>query len=68
MSIRDWPDTERPREKLLQRGAQTLSDAELLAPPHNAAVVIFAQHQPLCCVAGVTTGFGTSCLGVGRRR
>ncbi len=31
MSIRDWPDTERPREKLLQRGAQTLSDAELLA-------------------------------------
>ncbi len=31
MSIRDWPIDERPREKLLQRGAQTLSDAELLA-------------------------------------
>ena len=31
MSIRDWPDTERPREKLLARGAGTLSDAELLA-------------------------------------
>lgn len=31
MTIRDWPDAERPREKLLQRGAQALSDAELLA-------------------------------------
>jgi DNA repair protein RadC len=31
MSIRDWPDGERPREKLLARGASALSDAELLA-------------------------------------
>lgn len=31
MSIRDWPDDERPREKLLARGAAALSDAELLA-------------------------------------
>lgn len=31
MSIRDWPDTERPREKLLARGSAALSDAELLA-------------------------------------
>ncbi|WP_461482810.1 RadC family protein [Porticoccus sp.] len=31
MSIRDWPEGERPREKLLARGAQALSDAELLA-------------------------------------
>lgn len=31
MHIRDWPSGERPREKLLTRGAQTLSDAELLA-------------------------------------
>lgn len=31
MTIRDWPAQERPREKLLQRGAQALSDAELLA-------------------------------------
>lgn len=31
MSIRDWPDAERPREKLLARGAGALSDAELLA-------------------------------------
>lgn len=31
MAIRDWPAEERPREKLLQRGAHALSDAELLA-------------------------------------
>ena len=31
MHIRDWPSTERPREKLLARGAGSLSDAELLA-------------------------------------
>ncbi|MGG5288028.1 RadC family protein [Pseudomonas shirazensis] len=31
MNIREWPADERPREKLLQRGAAALSDAELLA-------------------------------------
>ena len=31
MAITDWPEAERPREKLLARGAETLSDAELLA-------------------------------------
>lgn len=31
MAISDWPLAERPREKLLDRGAQALSDAELLA-------------------------------------
>ena len=31
MSITDWPADERPREKLIQRGAAALSDAELLA-------------------------------------
>lgn len=31
MSITDWPAGERPREKLLERGAASLSDAELLA-------------------------------------
>ena len=29
--ICDWPESERPREKLVDRGAQALSDAELLA-------------------------------------
>lgn len=31
MAIRDWPEGERPREKLLDLGASALSDAELLA-------------------------------------
>jgi DNA repair protein RadC len=31
MAIREWPKDERPREKLLSRGAEALSDAELLA-------------------------------------
>jgi len=31
MAISDWPASERPREKLLSKGANTLSDAELLA-------------------------------------
>ncbi|WP_038052015.1 DNA repair protein RadC [Thioalkalivibrio sp. ALJ1] len=31
MAITDWPAAERPREKLLERGADALSDAELLA-------------------------------------
>ena len=43
MAIRDWPRDERPREKLLEKGATALSDAELLAillrtgtPGHSA--------------------------------
>jgi DNA repair protein RadC len=31
MNIREWPPEERPREKLLARGAGSLTDAELLA-------------------------------------
>lgn len=31
MAITDWPEGERPREKLLAQGPQALSDAELLA-------------------------------------
>jgi DNA repair protein RadC len=31
MAITDWPEDERPRERLLAHGAASLSDAELLA-------------------------------------
>ena len=31
MAISDWPEGERPRERLLEQGAKVLSDAELLA-------------------------------------
>ena len=30
MAITDWPTSERPREKLIELGAEALSDAELL--------------------------------------
>ena len=30
-TIKQWPESDRPREKLLEKGAETLSDAELLA-------------------------------------
>jgi len=43
MSLQDWPESERPREKLLKLGAAALSEAELLAillqtgtPGHSA--------------------------------
>ena len=31
LAMRDLPEEQRPREKLLARGAEALSDAELLA-------------------------------------
>ena len=31
MGIADWPEDQKPREKLLQRGADSLTDPELLA-------------------------------------
>ena len=31
MAIKDWPESERPRERLLSQGPSALSDAELLA-------------------------------------
>lgn len=31
MAITDWPEDQRPRERLIRHGPQTLSDAELLA-------------------------------------
>ena len=30
-AIREWPDSEKPRERLVRHGAQSLSDAELIA-------------------------------------
>lgn len=57
MHIRDWPAGERPREKLLLRGAAVLSDAELLAiflgsglPGRDAVQTardLLRQHGPL---------------------
>ncbi len=38
MKMTNWPKYERPREKLLQFGAEALSDAELLAIVLNTGV------------------------------
>ena len=60
MPITDWPAAERPREKLLARGAAALSDAELLAiflrtgvPGMNAVELarsLLAEHGGLAGV------------------
>ena len=47
-SVKDWPASERPREKLFEKGAATLSDAELLAilfghGPRGQDVLSFAR-------------------------
>jgi len=57
MHIRDWPLEERPREKLLRRGAAALSDGELLAiflgsglPGMDAVMTarqLLTRHGPL---------------------
>lgn len=49
MSIREWPVAERPQERLLREGGESLSDAELLAiflrsgPPGQSAVSLARQ-------------------------
>ncbi|WP_243018713.1 MULTISPECIES: DNA repair protein RadC [Candidatus Cardinium] len=49
LKIHDWAPEDRPREKLLQKGAAGLTDAELLAVligsgTRNISVVALAQH------------------------
>ncbi|CDG49384.1 DNA repair protein RadC [Cardinium endosymbiont cBtQ1 of Bemisia tabaci] len=49
LKIQDWAPQDRPREKLLQKGAAALTDAELLAVligsgTRNTSVVMLAQH------------------------
>lgn len=55
MNIREWPAEERPREKLLQRGAGILSDAELLAVLLGSGV---AGRNVLDLARGLLAKFG----------
>jgi DNA repair protein RadC len=65
MAIRDWPVDERPTEKLLDKGASALSDAELLAillhigpslaSPRATCDFLVAklrdlEHEMFCCL------------------
>ncbi|WP_020424231.1 RadC family protein [Pseudomonas putida] len=55
MNIREWPAEERPREKLLQRGAAVLTDAELLAVLLGSGV---AGRNVLDLARGLLMRFG----------
>ncbi len=55
MAINDWPLHERPREKLLLQGAQSLSDAELLAIFLRTGT---AGHSALDLARNLLTVFG----------
>ena len=55
MNIREWPAEERPREKLLQRGAVVLTDAELLTVLLGSGV---AGRNVLDLARGLLVRFG----------
>jgi DNA repair protein RadC len=55
MTIRDWPESERPRERLLANGAQALTDAELLAIFFRTGV---AGRSAVDCARDVLGEFG----------
>ena len=61
MPIHQWPQDERPREKLLQRGAGALSDAELLAlflGSGTAGMDAVASARALLLQTGGLAGLG----------
>ena len=75
--IKDWPEAERPREKLLNHGAETLSDAELLAlvlrtgdaasqtSALDHARLLLARFGSLRALAGATTAELCELRGIG---
>jgi DNA repair protein RadC len=78
MSIRDWPEQERPREKLLAQGASRLTDAELLAVLFgsgsrgiNAVDLGGRLLREFGCLRGLLSADGGRCRstpGLGARR
>jgi DNA repair protein RadC len=67
LAIRDWPESERPREKLLDRGAQNLSDAELLALLLGSGI---KGHSAVDLARSLLADFGSlrELLGADRQR
>src|ERR1039458_10072925 len=79
MSIKDWPERERPREKLLASGAQALSDAELLAVLLGSsgrrgvdavamARNLLGRHQSLRALLSAAPGVCLAAPGIGADR
>lgn len=56
MSIRDWPESERPREKLLRLGPIALTEAELLAILLRSGI---QGHSALDVARGLLIEFGS---------
>ena len=78
MGIQDWPESERPREKLIRRGPQSLSDAELLAiflrtgvQGKNAVELareLQNQHGSIGALLKADLKTFTSCRGLGKAK
>ena len=76
--IREWPEEDRPRERLYHKGAEALADAELLAiqlgtgvpglSSMDVAREILAQHGSLSAVAGLGVAELAQVRGIGRVR
>jgi DNA repair protein RadC len=74
--IREWPEEDRPRERLYHKGAEALADAELLAiqigtgAPGLSAVDVardmLARYGSLSALAGLGVGELAGLPGVGR--
>jgi DNA repair protein RadC len=64
MAITDWPIDERPREKMLARGAESLSDAELVAIFLRTGVkgksAVDLARETLCRFGSLAALFGAS--------
>ena len=78
MAIPDWPASERPREKLLSRGPEALSDAELLAIFLRTGVAgktavdlareLLARFGGLRALLNAPEGALRSCTGLGQAK
>lgn len=78
LKIKDWPEDERPREKLLKHGSRTLSDAELLAlligsgtggvTAVDVAKKLLAEHQCLAAVGSKSVQELSRMKGIGPAR
>ena len=76
--IKDWPESERPREKLLKRGVDALSDAELLAiligsgtgkvTAVDLAKRLLVEHKSLRELAGMSVADLQKFKGIGSAR